>query len=161
MKNILVTVLVLVLFSCDNYKEECCQNIEADLQISITNSEGKDLLNPLSGEINMNNFKLYYKNKSGNLILFDKPNLDNSRGFKLVSPEGSGLQFYTIILALNTEYLENNTSLNIISWSKEKKHEIKTLFSKENNNLIAENIYIDNKLVIKVGEKRFTTIIDL
>ncbi len=161
MKNILFTFLTLIVFSCDNNEEECCTNLEADLQISIVNSDGKDLLNPLNGEINVNDFKLYYKNKSGDLVLFDKPNLDTPKGFELITPDNNSNQLYSINLFLNTEYLNNNTSFTVISWNSEKKYEIKTTFFKGNNSLIVDKIFINNELVIDSGGNRFITIINL
>jgi hypothetical protein len=161
MKNIFFTILTLALFSCEHNGEECCKNFEVDLLISITNGNGKDLLNPANGEININNFKLYYKTQSGDLVLFDKHNLDKPKGFKLVAPEESGNKFYSIDLLLNTEYIFNNdTSTTIINWSDEKSYEIITLFSKGNNSLFAERVFIDNKLVVDSGENRYITIID-
>ena len=161
MRNLLFVILTLGLFSCNSDEEECCKNIEADLQISIVNSEGVDLLNPLNGEINIENFKLYYKNKSGDLILFNKPNLDNPKGFELVNPENNSNQRFSVNLFLNTEYLVDNASFTFMSWNNEKKYEIKTVFLKGSNSLIAEKIFIDNELVIDSGDKRFTTITDL
>ena len=153
--------LTLFLFSCNSDEEECCKNIEADLQISIINSEGLDLLNPLNGRINIENFKLYHKNQSGDLILFNKPNLDNPKGFELISPENNEDQRFSIHLFLNTEYLVDNTSLTVISWSNEKQYEIRTVFLKDNNSLIAKKIFIDNELAIDSGDRRYTTITDL
>jgi hypothetical protein len=161
MRNLLFVILTLGLFSCNSDEEECCRNIEADLQISIINNEDVDLLNPLNGEINIDNFKLYYKNQLGNLILFNKPNLDNPKGFELVNPENNGNQRFSINLFLNTEYLVDNTSFTVISWNNEKKYEIKTIFLKDNNSLIADKIFIDNELIIDSGENRFTTITEL
>ena len=161
MKNILFAILTLALFSCTSNEEECCKNIEADLQISIVNSEGVDLLDPLNGGINIDDFKLYYKNQSGDLILFNKPNLDNPKGFELVIPKKNSNQLFSINLFLNTEYLVDNASFTVIRWNNEKNHEIKTVFLKENNSLIAEKIFIDNELIIDIGDNRFTTITDL
>jgi len=164
MRNVLFAILTLALFSCTNNEEEeeeCCKNIEADLQISIVNSQGLDLLDPLNGRININNFKLYYKNQSGDLILFNKPNLDNPKGFELVIPENNSNQRFSINLFLNTEYLFDNTSFTVISWNNERNYEIKTVFLKGNNSLIAEKIFIDNELIIDSGDNRFTTITDL
>ncbi len=158
MRNILFVILILGLFSCNRDEEECCKNIEADLQISIVNNEGVDLLNPLNGEINIDNFKLYYKNQSGDLILFNNINLDNPKGFELVNPENNGNQRYSINLFLNTEHLVDNTSFTFISWNDNKNYEIKTVFFEGNNSLIAEKVFINNELVIDSGENRFTTI---
>lgn len=159
MKKILFTVLTLVIFSCESNEEECCKNFEVDLLISITNISKEDLLNPAANEINIDDFKLYYKTNSGDLVLFDKPNLDKPRGFKLVAPVESGDKFYTIDLLLNTQYIDNNTSTTIISWGEGNKYSLKTLFSEGNSSLIVDKVFVDDKLFIDTGDNRYINIV--
>ncbi len=147
-------------FSCEENEKVSYQNIKANLFLSIIDKKGKDLLDPDNNEISLDDIKVYYKEESGKLNLFNKPSLDNPKGFGFVAPSlESSSSRYFIDLFLNTVYVYDNQSCTVLVLRDGKTYEIKTYFSKEKESIIAQKIFINGELVVDIGDNRLATIV--
>jgi hypothetical protein len=141
----LIPLFILLLISCDKEETETQQTlINTSLSLYILDEHGEDLLNPLhSNAIHEDDIKMYYV-KNGKEELFSRPNLDVSKGFRILKPQGD-LSNYWINLFLNSESEEEVTT-TILKWSDYKIDTLQASFMKGSDFIRVSKIWLNGKI---------------
>lgn len=144
--QIIIFAIGLIVSSCSK-ETDCCLNISADIDISLENVNGDDLLNPNIGSINLNEINVYFLLEDDSKSLVDEPNLDAPKSYLIKEPETNSADYYKILLYLNTVYLNaDNISYTYIEWKTEDIDELKAEFSVSGNSKIVEKIWVNGNL---------------
>lgn len=105
--NLLVTILVLVMSSCER-EPDCCTIIDVNVQILYKNNLGKNLINS-SANFDESNIKVYFKN--GNKFDYNYyGNLDSPNMHRVDKDENENL----VLIVYPSNFYEGNKSTTLI-----------------------------------------------
>ena len=105
--NLLVTILVLVMSSCER-EPDCCTIIDVNVQILYKNNLGKNLINS-SANFDESNIKVYYKNGNKFDYIYNG-NLDSPNMHRVDKDENENL----VLIVYPSNFYEGNKSTTLI-----------------------------------------------
>mgnify|MGYP000391707830 CR=1 FL=1 len=146
--NFLVILLFCSIISCKSDDDNCCRVIESSILIQVENKNGENLIDPQNAVFDMSEIKIFYApSKDGKRVEVDNPQLDVSKGFEIIVPDGNSNESYRLKLFLNVESIsENGYSYTFIQWSDNITDELRTEFDLSNNNIVAKKIWLNGEL---------------
>lgn len=142
--------ITLMLSACNDNdvetKEESA-NISVDIEIIVQNEDGYDLLDPENDTIDTDEINVYYKGDDGKITLLDNPNLDASKGYKIVPPEENGTENYVMILYLNLDGLDDNgINYTYVEWTDGDMDELKSEYYVSEISQIVQKVWVNGEL---------------
>ena len=138
-------LLLLTLESCDDNDSEASFNISNNVEISVVNEAGEDLLNPdHSSAIAVGQIKVYYE-LDGLKQEINRTNMDYPRMFALREPTPKNNR-YSILLYLNTED-DSNPTTTFLEWNSNRTDVFKSSLISSDESFKSDKIWLNGRLV--------------
>lgn len=152
-------LLLPVLFcSCEKNKPDNPIINETNVDVSVLDESGNDLLNPtlkFPKSIDTTEIAIYFVVNERELLV-DNELLDASKGYKLLEPEGD-YKHYRLRIFLNTLSTKNITK-TIIQWDKDQRDVLKAEMNRNKNMRYVTKIWLNETLVWENEGVRFITV---
>lgn len=154
MKNILFFTTLIVLMCCSNDKSKPQENvIDATMHLAVMDSEGNDLLNPITtNAIDIFKIKVFYMvdgiKQEANI--YDSGNENDPKNIIIIPPSDSGQQIYIMGLFLNTDDKSNITT-TLLQWDKNKTDTFKAELDRYNNSVVCTKVWLNDEVVFDVA----------
>ena len=158
MKKLFFLLLSVLFCSCEKNKPDNSIINETDVDVSVLDESGNDLLNPtlkFPKSINTTEIAIYFVVNERELLV-DNELLDASKGYRLLKPEGDN-RHYRLRIFLNTLSTENITK-TIIQWDKDQRDVLKAEMNRNKNMRYVTKIWLNETLVWKNEGVRFITV---
>lgn len=139
-----IVFIMLFIFSCKT-DESNSVFIDADVEISVINDLGEDLLNPQNANaLDVSNIKVYYLDGKGNKKLQSQSN-----SFYIIEPKGHIVDRYLIRLFLNMpSFQKSNPAYTYIDFGDGIQYELKAHFIKLESATYYNQLWLNGEPVI-------------
>ena len=158
MKKMFFLLLPVLFCSCEKNKPDNPIINETNVDVSVLDESGNDLLNPtlkFPKSIDTTEIAIYFVVNERELLV-DNELLDASKGYKLLEPEGD-YKHYRLRIFLNTLSTKNITK-TIIQWDKDQRDVLKAEMNRNKNMRYVTKIWLNETLVWENEGVRFITV---
>lgn len=154
MKKIFLLLVPILMQACDRSGLDGPWNLGGAMQLSVSDEQGNDLLNPtvkFPKSVDLSKIHLYHM-VDGKEVLVNNTMSDIPKGFYLISPEGEATRSYRLYISLNTSSKENPT-MTILQWENGERTVIKTEFYRTRTVTKEQKIWLNDLLVWDIENK--------
>lgn len=142
----LLFLFACTLIGCSSDPNPIGVNIDTQVNLVLTNPDGKNLLNPsTNGHYSEDSIKLYYLT-DGQKVEVYQPNLTYPRNFFIAKNESNGEYFVRVFLNEGKVGVTRDSTITYIQWSATKVDTVKATVFKSSNLNEAEKVWINGEL---------------
>jgi hypothetical protein len=141
MRSVLALLAIAFVFSCSKKEDPCCTIIDTSIMLTVKDTEGNDLLNPLTpGSFTEQGIYLYYVT-NGVAERVNYGNLDHPKMFRIIDEYSDA---YRIIIYPNTAISEA-FPLTYIQWTDNDTDTIRCELFRDSNREIVTKVWFNEQ----------------
>lgn len=153
MKCFIYILLLLLLFSCSR-KKICCTVVSTEIDMSVNDSTGNDLLDPsFPGSYKEDSIRLYYLVNGKRVEVYD-PNMDSPRNF-FIYHDTPGY----VIRVFPNDDKSSEYPVTYIDWNQHDEDTIRCELTRTSGTTVVTKVWFDGQLKWQAGTRRYFSII--